>query len=411
MTIFQVAYKNIVHQFSSSFLGALLSALGTTIFCLILLLSFQLNEQLTLNSKHIDLVIGAKGSPLQLILNSIYHVDYPTGNIPLEEALALTKSPLVKIAVPLSMGDNYQGYRIIGTDSSFFKLYGTTVAQGKWWSTDFEAVVGAEVAKEKHIRVGDKLVGAHGLTSSTDLHADHPYTVVGILEKNNSVADKLVLTDLSSVWHMHEEHHHHHEDESALSHDDDHDIHDLIALGNHGKEITSMLIQYKNPTAVAMFPRMVNQTTGMQAASPALESARLFSILGIGLDALKFLAVTLMLIAAISVFISLYNAFKSRKYELAIMRTMGAARLTLFGIMVIEGIYITVFGALAGIVLAHFIMYVISQVDNTEFITAWQFVKQEIWIVVAAVLLGFIAALLPAIKAYFTQISKILAEE
>jgi len=411
MNILLVAHKNITRNSLSSFLGALLSALGTAIFCLVLLLSSQLSKQLDANSKHIDLVVGAKGSPLQLILNSIYHVDYPTGNIPLEEAQKLTKSPLVKLAVPLSMGDNYQGFRIIGTDSSFLKLYGAAIASGKWWSKDFEVVIGFQVAQKKHLKIGDKIIGAHGLSNSNDLHADHPYTITGILEENNSVADQLVLTGLSSVWHMHEhEEHHHHEHKSGHNEpDEDHEVHSLIELTDHGKEITSMLIQYKNPTAIAMFPRMVNQTTEMQAASPAIESARLFSMLGIGLDTLMYLAYTLMLIAAISVFISLYHAFKSRKYELAVMRTMGASRHILFGIMVTEGIYITVVGSLTGVFLAHLATYFISRFGSNEMVSPWRFSGKEGWILPIGLALGFLAALIPAIKAYMTPISKTLS--
>jgi len=418
MNILQVAHKNIIQNSLSSFLGMLLSALGTAIFCLLLLLSSQMSQRLDANSKHIDLVIGAKGSPLQLILNSIYYIDYPTGNIPLEEAQKLSKNPLVKLAVPLSMGDNYQGYRIIGTDSSFLKLYGAAVETGKWWAKDFEAVVGFQVAHKEHLKIGKKIIGAHGLSNSSDLHADHPYTVTGILKENNSVADNLVLTSLSSVWHMHDEHHHHH-DEGGVSDreygEDNHEkgneteVHSLIALGHQGKEITSMLIQYKNPTAIAMFPRMVNQTTAMQAASPAIESARLFSILGIGLDALLYLAYTLMLIATISVFISLYNSFKSRKYELAIMRTMGASRNVLFGIMITEGVYITIIGSGIGVLMAHLVAYFISRLGSSGMVSPWGFSRQEGWIPVIGLALGFVAALIPAIKAYLTPISKTLS--
>lgn len=404
MNILQVVHKNIIQNSLSSFLGVLLSAFGTAIFCLLLLLSSQVSKQLDANSKHIDLVVGAKGSPLQLILNSIYHVDYPTGNIPLEEVQKLSRNPLVKLAVPLSMGDNYHGYRIIGTDSSFLELYGAAIETGKWWTRDFEAVVGAHAAQKEHLKIGDKIIGAHGLSNSSDLHADHPYTVTGILKENNSVADKLILTGLSSVWRMHDGHHHYHHDESGAT-----EVHSLIASDHQIKEITSMLILYKSPTAIAMFPRIVNQTTAMQAASPAIEGARLFSILGIGLDALLYLAYTLMLIAAISVFISLYTSFKSRKYELAIMRTMGGSRNILFGIMIIEGVYITLIGSGIGISIAHLVLYFISRLGNSGMVSAWGFARQEGWIPLIGLFLGFVAALIPAIKAYLTPISKTLS--
>lgn len=424
MKILYVVYRSIVYNFSSSALGILLSSLGTAIFCLTLLLSSQLNQHVSLNSRNIDLVIGAKGSPLQLILNSVYHVDYPTGNILLEDAQAVAKHPMVKLAVPLLLGDNYQGFRIIGTDSNFLHLYQASLSSGTWVGHDFESVVGYEVAREKHLKLGDKIVGAHGLSSDEDLHADHPYTVVGILEKNNSVTDRLVLTNMSSVWHMHAHAHehehaheskgHHHDESNKEEHheagEDGHTIHDLLEVAGNGKEITSMLIRYKNPTAVAMFPRMVNQTTNMQAASPAIESARLFSIMGLGLDALHMLAAVLMLMAAVSVFLSLFNSFKSRKYELAIMRTMGASRHTLFKLMMMEGVLITIIGSLLGILFAHTTAFLISAKGGAGFIEAWRFGLTEVAVVLVGLLLGFVAALTPAIKAYATPISQTLSE-
>lgn len=408
MKLFRIVWKTIIYNFSSSALCILLSALGTAILCLVLLLSSQINRQISLNGSHVDLVVGAKGSPLQLILSSIFHVDYPTGNILLDDARKIAAHPLVKLAVPLSIGDNYQGFRIVGTDSRFLDLYGLHLVSGKWGASDFEAVIGHEVAKSEGLKCGDKIVGAHGLADSGDLHGDHPYTIVGILEESRSIADRLVLTNLSSVWHMHEHEHQH--QEHQRQHQEKEEVHDLLNMNVQGREITSMLIRYKNPTAVAMFPRLVNQTTNMQAASPAIESARLFSMMGVGLDAASVLAVVLMLMAAISVFASLYNSFKNRKYELAIMRSMGAAKSVLFKLMLLEGMLITAMGAISGVLLAHIAALAIAVEEGGHFVDAYGFGIEEISVVLAALLLGFSAALIPAAKAYSTPISETLAK-
>ncbi|HLW50906.1 MAG TPA: FtsX-like permease family protein, partial [Sphingobacteriaceae bacterium] len=186
----------------------------------------------------------------------------------------------------------------------------------------------------------------------------------------------------------------------------------MVDTGPPEREITAMLIQYSNPAAIGQLPRMINQGTNMQAASPALESARLFSLLGVGIDSLQMLAYIIMFMAAFSVFISLYNAFKSRKYDLAIMRTLGASRGKLFGIVIVEGVMITVFGAMLGIVLGHLAMYMISlQAGNAgSLISAFQFEPQEAWLLAIGVLIGFVAAVIPAMKAYNTSISETLAE-
>src|SRR5690606_12781393 len=355
MNMLQIAWKNIRQNPATSILGILLTAFGTGILCVLLLTSRQIEEQLESNSRGIDLVVGAKGSPIQLMLSSIYHMDNPTGNIRLAEALKLAANPMVKLAVPLSLGDNYRGHRIVGTDSTFLQLYGLEMEDGQLWQGDFEAVIGAEVARKHRLKIGDTIYGSHGLSSEGHTHDEHPYTITGILKPGHNVVDQLIISNLASVWRMHgdegadrnhdhdhdhaeghdhnhdlagiEEHEHHHGEEHGHDHppvDGDSDKHDepqlvkniMGDIGSGEREITSMLIQYRNPGAIGMFPRLVNQNSSMQAASPALESARLFSLLGIGIDSLQVLAYVIMFMAALSVFISLYNALKSRKYDL-----------------------------------------------------------------------------------------------
>ncbi|WP_353124660.1 ABC transporter permease [Parapedobacter pyrenivorans] len=446
MKVLQIAWKNIRQNPATSILGILLTAFGTGILCVLLLTSHQLEEQLDNNSRGIDLVVGAKGSPIQLILSSIYHMDNPTGNISLAEAEKLAANPMVKLAVPLSLGDNYRGHRIVGTDSTFLQLYGLELAEGRIWQEDFEAVIGAEVAQKHRLHIGDKIYGAHGLSSEGHAHDEHPYTITGIFKPAHHIADRLVVANLASVWRMHgdegdedvhehgdehhdenhshelagvEEHEHHHgeqhphEDGSSDHHHDEPQLVKSIVgdVGTSEREITSMLIQYRNPAAIGLFPRLVNQQTAMQAASPAMESARLFSLLGIGIDSLQVLAYVIMLMAALSVFISLYNALKSRKYDLAIMRTLGASQGKLFGIVIAEGILLTFVGALLGIIIGHTALYLIgASTDGTAtLLETLVLLPQEAWLVVIGVAIGFVAAVIPALKAYNTSISQTLS--
>ncbi|MEC3879791.1 ABC transporter permease [Parapedobacter sp. 10938] len=447
MNMLQIAWKNIRQNPATSILGMLLTAFGTGILCLLLLTSHQIEEQLGSNSRGIDLVVGAKGSPIQLMLSSIYHMDNPTGNISLAEAQKLAANPMVKLAVPLSLGDNYRGHRIVGTDSTFLQLYGLELAEGRLWQADFEAVIGADVARKHNLHIGDEIYGAHGLSDEAHTHDEHPYIITGILKPGHHVVDRLIIANLASVWRMHgddggsmddhddhdhghdehdhdvagiEEHEHHH----GEHHDHDHAEHDhqqadepvlvksmLGDVGSGEREITSMLIQYSNPAAIGMFPRLVNQHTSMQAASPALESARLFSLLGIGIDSLQVLAYVIMFMAALSVFISLYNALKSRKYDLAVMRTLGASQAKLFGIVIAEGILLTFVGALVGIVIGHTALYLIgaSTGETASFVEVFHLLPQEAVLVVIGVAIGFLAAVIPAVKAYRTSISQTLA--
>ncbi len=151
-------------------------------------------------------MVGAKGSPLQLILSTVFHADVPTGNIDLAQAQAIARNPMIASAIPLALGDSYRGHRIVGTETSYLDLYGAKLAQGALFADEMEAVVGAEVARRHGLAVGASLTGAHGLAAAGPAHEAHPYRVVGILAPSGTVVDRLVLTSVESVWHVHEEH-------------------------------------------------------------------------------------------------------------------------------------------------------------------------------------------------------------
>ena len=151
----------------------------------------------------------------------------------------------------------------------------------------------------------------------------------------------------------------------------------------------------------------------MQAASPALETARLFSLMGVGIDSLEILAYVIMIIAGLSVFISLYNALKDRKYDLAIMRTLGASKIKLFTMLIVEGLVITFIGGILGLIIGHIGLYLISTQtsESADFIQAFHIYSKEWLILLTACLIGVIASLIPAVKAYNTTISTILGNK
>lgn len=492
MNTLSLVWKNIIREFGSTVLSVLLTAFGIAILIVIYISGDTFEKQLTNNTKNIDLVVGAKGSPMQLILSSLYHVDNPTGNIPLAEANKIADNPLIDLAVPISLGDNFKGHRIIGTDANYLTLYNLKIKEGKLWTKSFEVVLGSEVARKNSLKIGDEIHSAHGLSPEAHIHDEHPFKIVGILTPSNSVVDNLILTNLASVWdvhgiahhddhnHDHEEgdhsHHNHAHDEAKADnkpqhqeqslkdstqstvhdheHSDDHEhSHDSTLIEEHdhsnpnhthaspsqieefvsekpnntnfiknigddmmedqGLEITALLIRYNSPAAIGVIPRLVNQTTNMQAASPAIESSRIFSLLGVGLDSLEILAYAIMVIAALSIFISLYNALKNRKYDLAIMRTMGASQTKLFTLIIVEGLVITLIGGIVGIIFGHLILaYITTQTSQSaDFINAFQIYPFELYVLLAAVSIGIIAALIPAFKAYNTTISKTLASK
>ena len=206
MSLFQLSWKNLTNKPLSLALNLILFALGTGLISLLLLLSSQLQEKFDKNLAGIDLVIGAKGSPLQLILCSMYHVDTPTGNISIKEAKPFMRPghPLIKAAIPLSMGDNYKNYRIVGTTHDILALYNAEIQEGKKWEKTWETTIGAAVANDLGLKIGDRFQSSHGFASDIDMAHEGDFTVVGILKPSGSVVDQLILTNTQTIWAVHE---------------------------------------------------------------------------------------------------------------------------------------------------------------------------------------------------------------
>ena len=416
MNLFILVWNYLKARPLNTAINIVLLSLGIGVITILLLFNKQLEQKITENARGIDLVVGAKGSPLQLILCNIFHVDFPTGNIKLAEAEKISKNRLIKKAIPLALGDSYESYRIIGTSRAYAELYKGELASGDWWREDLEVTLGANVAALTKLKIGDQFASAHGLTDGGHAHNEHQYIVKSILKQTNSVLDNLILTNVESVWEMHEEGEEHpDEDHTSEARDTSFIPSPLVpsvAKGDSTKEITSMLIQYRSPMGAIQLPRMVNAQSSLQAASPAFETARLFSILGVGVDILMAFAYVLIVISGLSIFIALYNSLKERRYDMAIMRSMGATRSRLFISILLEGGILTLIGCVTGLLMGHGVLMLLSGlVEETQKagISGLVFYPQE-WIILGgSLLLGLLCAIIPAVQAYRTDISKVLA--
>jgi putative ABC transport system permease protein len=383
-------------------LSLILLSLGVATIVLLLLVVGQLEERMSRDARGIDLVVGAKGSPMQLILSGIYHLDAPTGNVPLAAAQSLGKERFVRKAIPLALGDSWKGYRIVGAGHEYPNHYAATLVGGRLWDKPMEAVLGSEVAARTRVGVGAKFSGAHGIGGEGSEH-EMPYTVVGVLGPTGSVLDRLVLTGIESVWHVHEPH------QGPREAADQKDK----AAAEPEREVTVVLVQYASPLAAATLPRQINSRSELQAASPAVETARLFRIVGVGAEALRAFAIVLVVAAGLSVFIALYTALEERRYDLAVMRTLGASPRRLFGLLLLEGLVLAFVGALIGLGLGHLLATLLGlwfRGHQQYAVTGLAWRSEELWLAAAALGVGFLAALLPAWRAYRTDVSRTLAQ-
>lgn len=412
-------------------LGAVLCiallALGWGSVVFLMLADHQLKQAFERDVARIDAVVGAKGSPLQLVLSGVFHIDAPTGNIPLAAVAQLAKNPAVRTAIPLSLGDNVGGFRIVGTDAQLLVHFGAQAASGSTELGVMGAVMGAQVAQTLGLAVGAQFEGTHGLGAGGQAHGDahDRYTVGGVLKPCACVLDRLVLTDLASVWQLHEAHgaaplpevaegdkvnqdhkdHKDHKDHSAPSAA-------APAPAQPAREVTVVLITYKSPLAAASFPRSINRDTAYTAASPALEIARLFQLLGAGTAVLRGFAAVLLLVACVSVFAALWQAVRERRADVGLLRLLGARPWRLGALVLTEAWLLGAAGAVLGLLLGHGLMFLAAAAIGAGAglpTSAHAWLWQELWVVALSLALATLAAAIPAVAAYRASVSDLLS--
>ena len=416
--IAKLAWKNIWFKPLNTILSVVLLTSSVAIITTLVLVEKQFEEKFSSNIDGVDLVMGAQGSPLQLILSAVYQVDSPTGNISYDSAKVWMQHPFVQKAIPLAFGDNYRGYKILGTTPDYLEKYGAEISEGKLFEKNFEVVIGSDIAQKLSLKIGDEFFGSHGDAAEGEVHDHYGYKVVGIAKPTGKVVDNLILCTIPSVWQMHGSHGeeenpaHGEEGHVHLEGEEHHEEADMT-LDEPGMEITAVLLKFRNKMGIVTWPRIIAQNTKMQVASPAIEVNRLFSLFGIGISALQYLAYGIMLISGISIFIALYNTLKERENEFALMRVNGAKRLQLLKVVMIESLLLCVVGFIFGTILGRVGLSMLSNSAEEDFkmsFNPYEFIwEKEGTLFLLTIFVGFIAALIPAIKAYNLNISKTLA--
>ncbi|WP_231874716.1 ABC transporter permease [Polaribacter atrinae] len=335
------------------------------------------------------------------MLASVLHLDNPTGNISYAKAKKISKNPMIKSAIPISYGDNYKGFRIVGTIEEYLNIYNAELKKGRFVNKSMEVVLGTNVAKQLNLNIGDTFLSSHGLVENNiDVHEDE-LTVVGILKPTQKVIDRLIITNLESIWDVHhhghqeEEHHHHHG-----SHDD--------------KEITSLLITFKSKRALLSLPRKNNESTNMQAALPIYELNKLYDYTSIGFETINWIAYLILIISCLTIFTSLYKMVKERAFDLAILRTYGASNFQLIQMVLYEGLFIAFVAFLLGVTFIKIGFYFVINSVKTNY---QQNILQQLpftdfleiaSIIFTMVIVSVLLAIYPIIK---MNISTILSNE
>ena len=397
MKVLTIALQYLLSRPLAAALNLLLLVMGLGAITFLLLVNTQLDQAFERDLAGIDVVVGAKGSPMQLILAGVFHIDVPPGNIPLAAVQELQQNPQVAQLIPISLGDTFRGFRIVGTSPAYVSNYAAAMAQGSLWTQPMQVVLGAQVVRSTGLVVGQRFIGSHGLGASGHEHGDNPYHVAGILAPCRCVLDRLVLTATESVWQVHEK--------AAAQDEEDQKIMQAE------REVTLALITYKSPLAAASFPRFINTQTEMQAAAPAIEVTRLLRMVGVGTDVLRGFGAVLLLTAGLSVFIALWNALRERRADLAMLRMLGASPAKVAGLVVCEALLLALAAIVLGLALGHGVTHLVGywlQTERSLPLTGWIWLPTEWWVPALGLGVALFAALLPAWGAYRLDVSTLL---
>lgn len=413
MNLVYLAYRNMVSKPLNLILSLMLLLLSVSLVTFALQMSQQLDQQLNKNIAPFDMVVGAKGSPLQLVLASVLHIDNPTGNIKMKEASLVERNPLVQAAIPISYGDNYKGYRILGTEVEYLDFYNAQLNEGKHFNKSFEVVAGSGVARKLGLKLGDTFLSSHGLAENGHAHDEHPYIIVGILKPTATVVDQLLITNLESIWDAHDHGDHDDHDHEGHDHEDheghDHSKHEI----DENTEITSLLVKFKSPLGMVQIPRSINENTNMQAALPGFEINRLMNLLGSGVQTINWIALVILLVSGLSIFISLLKTIRERKQELALLRTYGVKTGQLLTLALLEGSFLAVIGFVLGWILGRLGIAGVSGYMESSYGYGLQVSGPDMTELILLVLIfavAIVASLLASLSIFKLDVAKTLSD-
>ncbi|MEM1452086.1 MAG: ABC transporter permease [Planctomycetota bacterium] len=377
-------------------------ALGAALVCAVLALRHESERALSRDAGLYDLVVGGKGSPLQLVLASVYHLDSPTGNLPFSEYQRLRRDPRVLWAAPIGLGDNYDGYRIVGTEAHFFDLPDRSgepvfeLARGAVFEDRFEVVLGSHVASATGLDVGETFFGTHGLVDvpGGEVHRDFPYSVSGVLAPTGTAQDRAIFGTLESVWEIHETEDRLH---SAIQGR-------ALRSDRKGREATAILVRLETSGLRLWMADEIRERSEGIAAIPINEILRFQrGIVGPVQRSLLAIAAAVVAVACLTVITTLHQAAERRRRDIAVLRSLGAVRSEVAALVFTEGLLLTVAGVALGLLLGHGGLAVAAGPirDATGLVLdAWRMPGAERVALGAMAVCGAVAALIPAVTCY-----------
>lgn len=394
----------------STFVTVIAVALASGLVMAVFSIKNQTYDAFTGGHAGFDAVLGARGSPLQLVMNTVFHLETSPGNLPWQTYTAIAQDDGVAQAIPYAVGDNYEGYRIVGTSPELFTQSGSrqvhpfrTQPGGRFFEPDArEAVVGSFVAQRTGLRVGSTLNPYHGLIFDEAKRHQEQYTVVGILEATNSPSDRVIWIPIEGVYRM--------GGHVLRGTGKTFKPEEGQAIPEEHREVSAVMLKLKDPQAGIYLDQTINRQGNRATLAWPIGRvmADLFDKIGWVNRILEMVAYLVVVVAAGTILASLYNTMNERRREFAILRSLGARKGTVFSAIVLEATTITALGTLVGYVVYTAILgaaYVIVRAQ-TGVVLDWLRLEPALIVTPLGMLaVGALAGLVPAFKAYRTDVA------
>jgi putative ABC transport system permease protein len=398
MNALSIARANMRQRRLATILTMMLVAIGLALVHAILTIKSEVQAGFNRGvAGKVHAIVGPKGSPMQLVLNSLFHVSKPVGNLNASYYENVIKDhPRVKLAIPMAVGDNYQGYHIVGTIPEFLtelELANSErfrFAAGKPFSTEWQAVLGSEAARTTGLGVGDHFHAEHGVVEShveENVHKEGHFDVVGVLAPTGTPHDRAVYCTLKSVYDLHE---------------------NQKAVSEGKKPLSAILVVCRAESWIGPFVFEINNGPDAMAAIPSIEIRDLMKIVGNVDRVLVAISWLVLFAAGVSILVSIYNSMSDRRREIAIIRALGAPASTVFNLIVIEAAAICLIGGVVGLAVSHAAILL-----GRDIILATAGVPigaggpdwVDLYLLAGALGIGIVSSLIPAFSAYRTDVA------
>ena len=402
---FFMALRSLKSNALSTFITSFSIALACGLMMAVYSFKEQARDAFIMKDLGYDAVVGAKGSQLQLVLNSVYHLEESPGNISWNIYQALKRNPMVKTAIPMAVGDNYFGYRIVGTTAEIIthEKNGMPLGEGKIFDENKkQAVVGSIVAENTGLKIGDIIKPYHGLYfNPEDMHEDE-FEIVGILKNTNTPNDRVIWIPLDSFYRM--------DGHVLRGSGENFEAGESKEIPDAHKEVSSVLVEFRSPIMAQRIAAQINRGTQATIAYPvASVMLDLFDKVGWVHKILEMVSWLIMIVAGATVLVSIYNTINDRRREFAILRSLGAPRSNLFNIILSQAFLLSLLGVIGGFIFYGTILSVAGQIIRAQTGVMIEILRYSniLWVgPVSMIAISLIVSMIPGLKAYRTDVAE-----